>query len=135
MSAIWVTARSVGGCRTIARGRGLRKASRRAFTGWHGHPPDLHLPVRDALVAPLLTAAGESLSVPTTKAVILARGLGTRMRRADAAAALDDTQSSAADSGLKGMIPIGRPFLDYVISALAEFRSFCHIVHQVSPEF
>ena len=42
------------------------------------------------------------------------------MRRADTAAGLDETQSSAADSGLKGMIPIGRPFLDYVISALAD---------------
>jgi glucose-1-phosphate thymidylyltransferase len=60
------------------------------------------------------------LAVPTTKAVILARGLGTRMRRADSAVALDDTQSNAADSGLKGMIPIGRPFLDHVISALAD---------------
>ncbi len=60
------------------------------------------------------------MSDQTTKAVVLARGLGTRMRRADAAAALDDTQSSVADAGLKGMIPIGRPFLDYVISALAD---------------
>ena len=57
---------------------------------------------------------------PTTKAVILARGLGTRMRRADASAAVDDAQRAAADAGLKGMIPIGRPFLDYVVSALAD---------------
>lgn len=56
----------------------------------------------------------------TTKAVILARGLGTRMRRADGRAAVDADQASAADAGLKGMIPIGRPFLDYVISALAD---------------
>ena len=58
--------------------------------------------------------------MPTTKAVILARGLGTRMRRADLRAAVDAEQASAADAGLKGMIPIGRPFLDYVISALAD---------------
>ena len=58
--------------------------------------------------------------MPTTKAVILARGLGTRMRRADVRAAVDAEQASAADAGLKGMIPIGRPFLDYVISALAD---------------
>ncbi|MEO7456763.1 MAG: nucleotidyltransferase family protein [Gemmatimonadaceae bacterium] len=58
--------------------------------------------------------------MPTTKAVILARGLGTRMRRADGRAAVDASQASAADAGLKGMIPIGRPFLDYVISALAD---------------
>jgi len=56
----------------------------------------------------------------TTRAVILARGLGTRMRQGDAGAALDADQSAAADAGLKGMIPIGRPFLDYVISALAD---------------
>ena len=63
---------------------------------------------------------GAVRQAPTTRAAILARGLGTRMRRADATAFLDDTQSSAADAGLKGMISIGRPFLDYVISALAD---------------
>jgi hypothetical protein len=45
----------------------------------------------------------------TTKAVILARGLGTRMRRSDASARLDAAQSQVADEGLKAMIPIGRP--------------------------
>lgn len=52
------------------------------------------------------------------------------MRRADSATALDDTQSSAADAGLKGMIPIGRPFLDYVISALADagVRDVCLVI-------
>ena len=64
----------------------------------------------------------QGLAMPTltTRAAILARGLGTRMRRADATAFLDETQSNAADAGLKGMISIGRPFLDYVISALAD---------------
>jgi len=33
---------------------------------------------------------------------------------------LDRVQSSAADAGLKGMIPVGRPFLEYVISAIAD---------------
>lgn len=51
---------------------------------------------------------------------MLARGLGSRMRRADAAARLDRSQAEAADAGVKGMIPIGRPFLEYVISALAD---------------
>jgi dTDP-glucose pyrophosphorylase len=55
----------------------------------------------------------------TTKAVIMARGLGTRMRKA-ASAGLTAEQAAAADAGEKGMIPIGRPFLDYVISALAD---------------
>ncbi len=55
-----------------------------------------------------------------TKAVILARGLGTRMRRADGATTLDGEQAKVADTGLKAMIPIGRPFLDYVLTALAD---------------
>jgi len=55
-----------------------------------------------------------------TTAAILARGLGSRMRRADAGVVLDAAQEATADAGLKGMIPIDRPFLDYVISALAD---------------
>ena len=66
----------------------------------------------------------------TTKAVILARGLGTRMRKADDAAALDAEQSAAADRGMKGMIPVGRPFMDYLISALADagVREVCLVI-------
>ena len=56
----------------------------------------------------------------TAKAVILARGLGSRMRSSDGGDSLDAAQSSVADTGMKGMIPIGRPFLDYVMSALAD---------------
>ena len=56
----------------------------------------------------------------TTKAVILARGLGTRMRQADGTASIDAQQAAVADRGIKAMIPIGRPFLDYVLSALAD---------------
>jgi dTDP-glucose pyrophosphorylase len=58
--------------------------------------------------------------VHTPIAVILARGLGTRMRRSDADAALADDQARVADTGVKAMIPIGRPFLDYVLSGLAD---------------
>ena len=54
------------------------------------------------------------------KAVILARGLGKRMRSADSSAGLTGEQVRAADAGVKAMIPIGRPFLDYVLSALAD---------------
>lgn len=53
-------------------------------------------------------------------AAILAAGLGSRMRRADDTAQLDETQAKVAASGVKGMIPIKRPFLEYVISALAD---------------
>lgn len=54
------------------------------------------------------------------KAVILARGLGSRMRKESTGAELTAEQAKAADSGVKAMISIGRPFLDYVISALAD---------------
>lgn len=56
----------------------------------------------------------------TRKAVVLARGLGTRMRRPDSAASLDPEQDDAAERGLKAMISFGRPFLDYVLSSLAD---------------
>jgi glucose-1-phosphate thymidylyltransferase len=53
--------------------------------------------------------------------VILARGLGTRMRAGDPEARLTDAQRQAADSGHKAMMPIhGRPFLDYLLGAIAE---------------
>jgi glucose-1-phosphate thymidylyltransferase len=42
------------------------------------------------------------------------------MRRDDAGVELDPEQARAADHGLKGMIPVGRPFLDYVLSALGD---------------
>lgn len=45
-----------------------------------------------------------------TKAVILAAGLGTRMRKTDA----------AAKTCLKALTPIGRPFLGYVLSVCAD---------------
>jgi dTDP-glucose pyrophosphorylase len=55
------------------------------------------------------------------KAVVLARGLGTRMRAADPDVRLSDVQRAAADAGLKPMIPVnGRPFLDYALGALAD---------------
>ena len=58
----------------------------------------------------------------TQKAVILAGGLGRRMRRADAGAAiLSEEAKSRAEQGLKGLIPLrGRPFLDYVVGGLLE---------------
>ncbi len=55
-----------------------------------------------------------------TKVVVLARGLGTRMRRPDVNAELDPKQAAVAETGIKAMIPIGRPFLDYVLSGLAD---------------
>jgi dTDP-glucose pyrophosphorylase len=65
-----------------------------------------------------------------SKAVILARGLGTRMRARDDGAPLAPEQSAVADQGLKAMIPVGRPFLDYVLAALADagFNEACLVV-------
>ena len=67
------------------------------------------------------------------KAVILARGLGTRMRKSDAEATVDAAQAKAADSGVKGMIPIGRPFMDYLISAFAD-AGFSDVCLVIGPE-
>jgi len=58
--------------------------------------------------------------VPIRTAVILAAGQGSRMRRDEPSAALDATQAAVAASGIKGMMPFGRPFLEFVISALAD---------------
>lgn len=92
--------------------------------------------------------------MPTTQAMILARGLGTRMRRHDAGGArapqgaanagpagaggsLSPMQAAAADAGAKGMMPVGgaagRPFLEYVLSALAD-AGIKEVVLVVAPE-
>jgi len=75
-----------------------------------------------------------------TKAVILARGLGSRMRREDRASTLNASQRAIADTGMKAMIPIARPFLDYVLSALADagFRAACLVIgpeHQAIRDY
>jgi dTDP-glucose pyrophosphorylase len=66
------------------------------------------------------------------KAVILARGLGTRMRAASTDAALSAEQAAAADEGTKAMMPLaqGRPFLHYVMSGLADagIRQICLVI-------
>jgi len=73
-------------------------------------------------------SSGEQRDVQ--KAVILARGLGKRMRSADLSAGLSDERLHAADAGVKAMIPVGRPFLDYVLSALADagIRKICLVI-------
>jgi dTDP-glucose pyrophosphorylase len=69
----------------------------------------------------------------SAKAVVLARGLGTRMRKADAQTALDAGQAQLADRGIKAMIPVGRPFLDYVLSGLAD-AGFEEVGLVIGPE-
>lgn len=62
--------------------------------------------------------------------MILARGLGKRMRANSPDALLSAVQASVANTGVKAMIPIGRPFLDYVLSALADagFTDACIVI-------
>lgn len=74
------------------------------------------------------------------KAVIMARGLGTRMRKTDQDAKLTRQQQAIADTGVKALIPIDRPFLDYVLHALAEagYKKVCLIIgpeHEAVREY
>ena len=55
------------------------------------------------------------------------------MRRADERAALDEQQATQADAGVKGMISVGRPFLDYIISALAD-AGIQDVILVIGPE-
>ena len=52
------------------------------------------------------------------------------MRRDESSARLDAAQAEAAGAGLKAMIPVGRPFLDYALSALADtgFERVCLVI-------
>ena len=52
------------------------------------------------------------------------------MRKADDEAALDAGQAAAAETGVKAMIPIDRPFLDYVLSSLADagYKKVCLVI-------
>lgn len=70
---------------------------------------------------------------PAHKAVILARGLGSRMRKQATGVNLDKSQQAAADQGVKAMITVGRPFLDHVMTALAD-AGFTDICLVIGPE-
>lgn len=65
------------------------------------------------------------------KAVVLARGLGTRMQKEREGVELDDESDRIARQGLKTLIPVrGRPFLDFIIASLltAGLRDICLVV-------
>ncbi|MDY7011091.1 MAG: nucleotidyltransferase family protein [Planctomycetota bacterium] len=68
----------------------------------------------------------------TNKAMILARGLGTRMQKQADGVRLDTATADLAAKGAKGLISIGegRPFLDYSLQVLmdAGIRDFCLVV-------
>ena len=70
--------------------------------------------------------------------MILAAGSGSRMRKRNAVfpppippkGAVAPDVTAAADRGLKALVPVGRPFLDYVLHAVAEagFRRVCLVI-------
>lgn len=74
------------------------------------------------------------------KAVIMAAGLGKRMQQKTTEESVDAQQAQVADTGIKGLIPIDRPFLDYVMSALADagYQEVCLVVgpkHQALRDY
>jgi glucose-1-phosphate thymidylyltransferase len=85
----------------------------------------------DGVSSPPLS--GGDVMAEITRAVILARGLGTRMRRADDGVALEVGQEKAAAVGVKALIPVGRPFLDYVLSSLAD-AGYTDVCLVIGPE-
>ena len=69
------------------------------------------------------------------KAVVLAAGRGRRMREADPAAVLSAEQARAAAEGAKAAMPLdgdGRPFLDFVLSGLAD-AGVCDVCVVLAP--
>ena len=68
------------------------------------------------------TETGSDAAGRTRVAVVLARGLGTRMRASSAAGSgLTSQQATAAASGYKALMPIGEHrLIDYSLSALAD---------------
>jgi glucose-1-phosphate thymidylyltransferase len=70
-----------------------------------------------------------------TKAVVFAAGAGTRMQRDSGDVALAADQAAAAAAGHKALMPVGRPFLDYVLSTLADagITEVCLVVNPAAP--
>jgi dTDP-glucose pyrophosphorylase len=77
-----------------------------------------------------------------TKAVILARGLGKRMRAENDSAKLDAKQAEIASQGIKALMPIlgEKTLLDFIFENLhqAGFTEFCLVIgneHQAIRDF
>lgn len=77
-----------------------------------------------------------------TKAVILARGLGTRMRAEDQNINLDSKQAEIAAQGIKALMPIvgEKTLLDFILESLNEagFSEICFVIgneHQAIRDY
>lgn len=77
-----------------------------------------------------------------TKAVIIARGLGKRMRAEHESAKLDAKQTEIASQGIKALMPIWgeKTLLDFIFENLSEagFKEFCLVIgneHQAIRDF
>jgi glucose-1-phosphate thymidylyltransferase len=68
----------------------------------------------------------------TEKAVILARGLGKRMRAENESVKLDEQQTRIAAQGIKALMPIvgERTLLDFIFESLSQagFSEFCLVI-------
>jgi glucose-1-phosphate thymidylyltransferase len=70
----------------------------------------------------------------TQKAVVLARGLGTRMQREAEGVPLSEEHLRAARAGQKALMPLlGRPMLDYVVDSLLQ-AGLRHVCLVIAPE-
>lgn len=76
------------------------------------------------------------------KAVILARGLGKRMRAENESAQLNDKQAEIASQGIKALMPIlgDKTLLDFIFESLsaAGFTQFCLVIgneHQAIRDY
>ncbi|MDC0935781.1 sugar phosphate nucleotidyltransferase [Pirellulales bacterium] len=65
-----------------------------------------------------------------SKVVLLAAGRGSRMRRSEPNGSVSAAQAAVAESGIKALIPIDAPFLDYGLTAVADagYRRVCLVV-------
>ena len=78
----------------------------------------------------------------TKKAVILARGLGRRMRAENESANLNEKQAEIASQGIKALVPIlgDKTLLDFIFESLSKagFSEYCLVIgneHQAIRDF
>ena len=88
----------------------------------------------------MTTSPADQTFPPPHRAIVMSRGLGTRMRADAEGVDLDTAQQRVADAGVKGMVSVGRPFLDHVINDLADagYDEVCLVIgpeHQIVRDY